>query len=90
MKILFIEDDRELANFVKKILENAGNKVTWYPGLKDVLGTNYEWNHDLIILDLMLPDKPGHILIDELRRLKINIPILVLSAKIPVIFIRFL
>ena len=81
MKILLIEDEQDLARFVKKILENAGNSVTWFPSLQEVLGGSYDWDHDLIILDLMLPDKPGSFLLEELRRLKISIPILVLSAK---------
>jgi two-component system, OmpR family, copper resistance phosphate regulon response regulator CusR len=81
MKILFIEDEEQLARFVRDILAYASHKVTWFPDLNEVLSGNYDWDCDMIILDLMLPGKPGYHLIDELKRLNISIPVLILSAK---------
>jgi len=80
MRILLIEDEQELVHFLKKILENAGNDVTAFPSLQGVLEPNHNFDYDLIILDLMLPGKPGSYLIKELRKKKLHIPVLVLSA----------
>jgi DNA-binding response OmpR family regulator len=80
MKILLIEDEQELVYFLKKILENAGNSVTSYASIQEALNPNYSYDYDLLILDLMLPGKPGSYLLKELRKRKVNIPVLVLSA----------
>jgi two-component system, OmpR family, response regulator len=81
MKILLVEDDQDLSHFIKKILENAGHTVTSYGTVKPLVGGEYSWTDDIILLDLMLPDMPGSALIEEAKKQKVHIPILVLSAK---------
>jgi DNA-binding response OmpR family regulator len=81
MNILVVEDNKELAEFLKFVLEEKGNKVVTCESVEEVLEKGQDKSaHDLIILDLMLKGKRGENLIRELKRQKSNIPILVLSA----------
>ena len=57
--ILMIEDDRDIAQQVKSFLEDEGMDVSWAQRLSDVKERKLE-DYDLILLDLMLPDGPGH------------------------------
>lgn len=81
MKILVIEDEKKVAAFIKKGLEEEFYSVDaahdGREGLKLALSDEY----DLIILDIMLPYKDGLTLVKELRGEKINTPILLLTAK---------
>jgi two-component system, OmpR family, response regulator ArlR len=80
MKILIVEDEEKIASFIKSVLENEGNQATTCESVEEVLKHGYESNHDLLILDLMLPGKRGEYLLREMRKKKINIPVIVLSA----------
>lgn len=83
MRILVIEDEKKLAQALKKGLEKDGHAVDYVldgeSGLKRV--ELYENEYDLIILDLMLPEKSGEEICREVREEGITTPILVLSAK---------
>ncbi len=80
VKILIIEDEPKVANFIQKGLEE-NNYITEiaYDGLtgKDLALTN---NYDLIILDIKLPKLNGFEVCKEIRNQKINVPILMLTA----------
>lgn len=80
MKVLVIEDEEKIAAFIKRILEAEGNEVTMCDNIEDVMDHRYELEHDIIILDIMLPGRNGDYLVSDLRKKKSNIPILVLSA----------
>ena len=79
-KILIIEDESSISDFVKLELEYEGYQVSikedGREGLKDALETA----HDLIILDIMLPSMNGFEICRRLKREK-NTPIIMLSAK---------
>ena len=81
MRILLIEDDVKVASLVARGLEDAGfavdRAVDGEEGLRKALKDPY----DTVIVDIMLPKLDGLSLIEELRRQKINTPILILSAK---------
>ena len=78
--ILVIEDDERISGFIKRGLEAEGYLV-------DVVHDGQEGvqrgmtPYDLIILDLLLPDKDGHEVCQALRREQIHTPILILTAK---------
>ncbi|OFZ48749.1 MAG: hypothetical protein A2381_05360 [Bdellovibrionales bacterium RIFOXYB1_FULL_37_110] len=78
-KILIIEDEKNISNSLKLILENEGFIVT----IKE-LGTEglacYS-QHDLMILDLMLPDIDGIEVLKQIRKINLQYPILIVSAK---------
>lgn len=81
MKILLIEDEIGIANFISEGLKLDKYVVdTAYQGYDgmDLALTN---EYDLIVLDLMLPDIDGLEICKELRRSQLNIPILMLTAK---------
>ena len=79
-QILVIEDDERISSFVKRGLEAEGYVVhiarDGHEGIQ--MGTT---PYDLIILDLLLPDKSGHEICQILRGERIETPILILTAK---------
>jgi DNA-binding response OmpR family regulator len=79
-RILIIEDDQVIVEVEKDYLEASGYEVeiaiSGEVGLKKAL----EEEHDLIILDLMLPNTDGFEICRHVRQAK-NIPILMVSAK---------
>jgi len=81
MRILAIEDERRLCNIIKRGLLEEGYAVdTAYDG-EDGEYLAESTPFDLIILDIMLPKKDGIEVCQELRLKKVNIPILMLTAK---------
>lgn len=81
MRILVVEDDLKIALFVCNGLREAGFAVDHADngerGLDMVLTEPY----DLAIVDIMLPVIDGLTLIEELRKTKTNLPVIILSAK---------
>jgi len=81
MRILVVEDDRKIANAIKKGLEQENFAVdTEYDG-QDGLGSALTVDYDLIVLDRMLPGLDGIIICERLRKDKYKGPILILTAK---------
>lgn len=81
MRILVIEDDRKIANAIKKGLEQESYAVdVMYDG-KENIGQAATVNYDLIILDRMLPGVDGLKICQVLRKEKVITPILILTAK---------
>jgi two-component system, OmpR family, response regulator len=81
MRILVIEDEHRIAASLKKGLEQEHYTVdVTYDGVEGYdLASSEEY--DLIILDLMLPEKPGMEICRDLRINKNNTPILILTAR---------
>lgn len=81
MKILLIEDDQRLVQFIAKGLSQAGFTVE--SAMDGVTGFSMaiEMDIDLVIVDIMLPLMDGYTLIKKLRKKRPSLPILVLSAK---------
>lgn len=80
-KILIIEDDFDLANMLKSVLEHADFDVEAVSNGKvalDYLDREYV---DLIITDIMMPEMDGYEFADALRQIGDEVPILVISAK---------
>jgi heavy metal response regulator len=81
MRILAIDDDRRLCNVVKRGLVEEGYAVDLaYDGEEGEYLAEVN-PYDLIILDIMLPNKDGIRVCHELRAKKVNTPILMLTAK---------
>lgn len=81
MKILIVEDEKKVASFIKRGLEDDGYQVAvchdGAEGLKRALGGDF----NLIILDNMLPKKDGVTVARELREAGNQVPVLMLTAK---------
>lgn len=81
MKILLVEDDRELANVITKALSiDKYNVDNAYDGIEalDFLEIS---KYDLVIMDIMMPRLNGYETLKEIRRRKNNIPVMMLTAK---------
>ncbi len=81
MRILVVEDDKKIASFVKKGLEAAGFAVDHAPDGEEGLHLALTESYDAAIIDLMLPKLDGLTLIENIRKERINTPIIILSAK---------
>ena len=81
MRILLVEDDLKIAAFIQKGLREAGFVVDHAENGEDGLHLASVEPYDTAIIDIMLPKLDGLSLIAELRRQKINTPVIVLSAK---------
>jgi two-component system OmpR family response regulator len=81
-RILLIEDDYDVAEGVQRILETHGYDVDMAfdgaEGLAQTLGAQ----HDLLILDLMLPSMNGFQICTKLREANAWMPIMMLTAKV--------
>ena len=80
MKILLIEDDLSTLNFIKKGLKESGHIVDAFSSGNDGLDAAYLGEHDVIILDRMLPEIDGLTIVTKIRNNKITTPVLFLSA----------
>ena len=81
MRILFVEDDRDVAGFVLKGLREAGHVVEHSDNGRDGLFMAASESFDAIILDRMLPGGvDGLKLLETLRSQQITTPVLFLSA----------
>jgi DNA-binding response OmpR family regulator len=80
-KILIIEDEQEMVRGLRDILEFEGYEVVAAMNGKTGLQVLSRQAPDCIILDLMLPDLSGYQICEEIRRQKLNTPILMLTAK---------
>lgn len=81
MRILVVEDEKKVASFIKKGLEEEFYSVDTANDGKEGLRLATSEEYDLIVLDVMLPYKDGFALTKELREEKITTPILLLTAK---------
>ena len=81
MRILLVEDDRQIAEFILKGLKEAGYAADHSDNGEDGLHLASTEAYDAAIIDIMLPKLDGLALIEELRRQNIDTPLIALSAK---------
>jgi heavy metal response regulator len=81
MRILLVEDERKIASFIKRGLKEERYIVDVAHDGENGLYLAEINPYDLIILDVMLPGKDGMAVCKELRKNKIDTPILMLTAK---------
>ena len=81
MRLLLVEDDIKIAQFVVNGLKEAGFAVDHAADGEDGLHLALTEPYDIAVVDLMLPKVDGLTLIEEVRRNNINTPMLILSAK---------
>ena len=81
MRVLVIEDDKKIASFVLQGLKEAGFAVDQAVNGDEGLDLALMAPYDAAVIDLMLPDRDGISVIEELRNRKVNTPVIILSAK---------
>lgn len=80
MKVLLVEDDSATARSIELMLTAAGFTVDVTDLGEDGLEIGKLYDHDLIILDLMLPDIDGYEVLRRLRSSRVRTPVLILSG----------
>ncbi|MEH7442439.1 response regulator transcription factor [Heyndrickxia sp. MSNUG] len=80
-KVLVVDDEQSIVTLLKYNLEQAGYIVVTAMDGEEGINIAAEENPDLMILDLMLPKLDGIEVCKQLRQQKINVPILMLTAK---------
>jgi len=80
MRVLVIEDERKTADYLKKGLDESGFGVDVAYDGADGLHLALEGDHDVIVLDVMMPKKDGWAVLKELRAVK-STPVLFLTAR---------
>jgi DNA-binding response OmpR family regulator len=81
MRLLLVEDDLEIQNFLKDSLTDAGYQVEAAVDSRSAERLATGASHDVLIVDLGLPDQDGIDLILRLRQLGVSSPVLILSAR---------
>lgn len=81
MKLLLIEDERELANALSAALGKQGIVTDHTVYLADAHELTLQNNYDAILLDRRLPDGEGLTFIPKLRRAGVDTPVIVLTAR---------
>lgn len=81
MRILVLEDEKKVASFIKKGLEEELYKVDTAFNGKEGLELTYGNEYDLIISDIMMPFMNGIEYVREIRKNGITTPVLLLTVK---------
>jgi DNA-binding response OmpR family regulator len=81
MRVLIVEDEKKVASFIKKGLQQEGYAADAVHNGAEACQNALLLDYDLIVLDLMLPAKSGLEVLREIRSKKPNLPVLVLTAK---------
>jgi DNA-binding response OmpR family regulator len=80
-KVLYVEDELFLGKIVRESLESRGFDVLMEEDGAKVLARFKKDKPDICVLDVMLPNKDGFTIADEIRELDEEVPIIFLTAK---------
>jgi heavy metal response regulator len=81
MRILVVEDEKRIADFLGRGLQGAGYAVDVAQDGATALQFTHDTDYDLVILDLMLPDMDGLKVLERIRSRRAGPPVLILSAR---------
>ena len=81
MRLLLIEDDQKIASFIIKGFKAEGFAVDHAVDGLQGLDLGLTEPYDVIVVDLMLPKLDGLAVIENLRKQKVTVPVIILSAK---------
>lgn len=81
MKILIIEDEKDLAEIIKQGLEENSFSVEMCHDGEEGLFMAGNYPYDAVLLDIMLPTMDGFTVLKKLREQKIKVPVLMLTAR---------
>ncbi|AOS44127.1 Transcriptional regulatory protein CusR [Lacunisphaera limnophila] len=81
MKVLIVEDERKVGRFIEQALTEQSHTAQLVGSCAAARDALAESGHDLVILDLGLPDGDGFDLLREWRSAGFNEPVLILSAR---------
>jgi two-component system copper resistance phosphate regulon response regulator CusR len=81
MRLLLVEDEPEIQGFLRRSLKEAGYQVDAAGDARTAEALALGGQHDVLVVDLGLPDEDGISLILRLRGLGLTAPVLILSAR---------
>jgi len=81
MRILLVEDERKVADFIKRGLQQAQHVVDVSSSIGEADVMTAVQGYDLLIIDCMLPDGDGRVFCRDLRARGLATPVLLLTAK---------
>lgn len=81
MRILVVEDEKKVAGFIQRGLEEEGYTVDVAYDGEEGVEKAISQAYDVILMDIMLPKKDGLAAIRELREKKVHTPVLCLTAR---------
>lgn len=81
IKLLYVEDEPFLGKIVKESLESRAFEVHMVADGAKVMAALARFEPDICVLDVMLPNRDGFSLAEEIRRLKPSLPIVFVTAK---------
>jgi DNA-binding response OmpR family regulator len=81
IKVFYVEDEMFLGKIVKESLESRGFEVIMEGDGAKATALFKKSNPDICVLDVMLPNKDGFTIADEIRELNETVPIIFLTAK---------
>ncbi len=84
MRILVVEDERKVASFIKRGLEEEAYAVDVASDGEQGLEMALARVHDLIVLDIRLPKMDGLRVLKELRQEKVMTPVLLLTVRVTI------
>lgn len=82
IKVFYVEDELFLGKIVKESLETRGFQVTMESDGGKAVDVFRKAEPDICVLDIMLPNKDGFAIADEIRQVNAEIPIIFLTAKV--------
>lgn len=81
MRVLVVEDEKRIADFLSRGLESAGYAVDVVHSGADAIERVHSTEYDLVVLDLGLPDMDGLQVLQKIKNRKTIPPVLILSAR---------
>lgn len=81
MRILIVDDDRDLLEQLQIVLTNQKYEVKTVADGEAALDELFDRTYDLVLLDIMLPERDGLSVLKEVRQSGISTPVLMLTAR---------
>jgi DNA-binding response OmpR family regulator len=81
MKILIVEDEHLLAETMISYLQKEGYQCEWVDNLQEAKTKSWDYEYDCLIVDINLPDGKGFEVIKQLKKMRSDAGIIIVSAK---------
>lgn len=80
MRVLIVDDDQEVLEFLKTFFENLGHETVTAGSSKEGLRQVVVAPPDLVLLDIMMPEKNGLVVLKEIKEIDKEVPVAMITA----------